>query len=372
MKVLHIANNLNIGGVTTFLKCLLPMVKNAGTEVQILSISSVEDSSISTFSAEGIKVKTLGMCNLYHPITIIKLAMIFKKIQQSNACDLIHVHQSPAQYWVTCASFLTGKRIPLITTEHSASNRRRGKALFKIADAICYAAYAKIISVSHSTEESLLKWQPQLQKRATVIFNGITLTSDSKVVERIPDDMLPGKKIKRIVMAARIAFPKDFYTPIKALCRLDETYHLFFLGDGDQLLLQNLKDYTQATSVSERVHFVGFKRVDPYLAHATVAVLSSRFEGANVFVLESLERQVPAFGSAVEGIKDVLPKEFLFKCGDADELAEKIKTLCENSEAYNKAKKQCVELVKHFDIRDTVQQYLDVYQSLFRTTKINL
>ncbi len=87
----------------------------------------------------------------------------------------------------------------------------------------------------------------------------------------------------------------------------------------------------------------------PFLAEADLVVVPSLFDSYPNVVLEALHVGTPVVASRTGGIPDMLVhEELLFPPGDSAALAEKIRGLVENREAYARVKRLCAERKKDF------------------------
>lgn len=140
---------------------------------------------------------------------------------------------------------------------------------------------------------------------------------------------LPHDKI-RIGMIGRIEFrQKQQHLLIDAISsnpRLAQSCHLTFAGDGpDSLTLTN------------RIHQQGISGnilswCDPALLYQSLhaLVIPSRYEGLPLVMLEALSSGTPVLASNRDGMKDLLPTEWLFQPGSSSALASTIASFIAN------------------------------------------
>lgn len=126
---------------------------------------------------------------------------------------------------------------------------------------------------------------------------------------------------------------KDQVTVCKALPQLfarDPEAHFVFVGNSTDAphLFDECVSLCRQQNISDRVHFLG-KRSDipDVLNSLDLFVLSSRWEGSPISVIEAMMAGVPTVLSDIAPLKEVSGDgEFavLFRTGDADDLAAKL------------------------------------------------
>ena len=177
MKILHTITSLELGGAEKLLTELIPAQISLGYHVEVLIMSDINAVFLDNLKASGVPVHV----SKYNSISSWKNMFEIKKYAKKGKFDVVHSHLTHAQYWTSLASRIdfTKKRI-YVTTEHSTSNNRRHKTIFKIIDRFIYKPYKKIISISPATETSLKKWIKGDEKRFEIIENGVDLSRFSQ------------------------------------------------------------------------------------------------------------------------------------------------------------------------------------------------
>ncbi|MFQ5413455.1 MAG: glycosyltransferase, partial [Phycisphaerae bacterium] len=132
----------------------------------------------------------------------------------------------------------------------------------------------------------------------------------------------------------RLVFVGSLEVPYKALDVLIRAVHrcredgvrLTVVGDGRER--PGLQRLSESLGLAERITFTGRlppgKPIRDALDAADVFVLPSRTEGLPRAMLEAMARGLPCIGSAVGGIRELLPPDDLVPPGDVDALARKI------------------------------------------------
>ncbi len=359
MKILHTITSLELGGAEKLLTELIPAQIAMGHEAELLILCDKNAVFLDNFKLKNIPVHV----SKYNSIKTWKNMFQIKKYAKKGKFDIVHSHLTHAQYWTSLASRIDfGKRI-YITTEHSTSNNRRQKFIFKLIDRFIYKPYKKIISISPATQEELIKWIGGNKKRFEIIENGVDLSRFSQGNKIDLSEYGLDSDDKIIIMISRFHKAKDQDTVIKSLEFLPKIYKLVLVGDGERR--EELEKLTSEKNLSSRVFFLGIRKDIPDLLKTSyVAVQSSIFEGFGITALESMSAGIPTIATDVPGLSAIVKGGgILFPVGDYKKLAKIIFSL-ERNDMYNKIKNSCIEKSKMYDIKITAEKYINLYSSL--------
>ncbi len=359
MKILHTITSLELGGAEKLLTELIPAQIAMGHEAELLILCDKNAVFLDNFKLKNIHVHV----SKYNSIKTWKNMFQIKKYAKKGKFDIVHSHLTHAQYWTSLASRIDfGKRI-YITTEHSTSNNRRQKFIFKLIDRFIYKPYKKIISISPATQEELIKWIGGNKKRFEIIENGVDLSRFSQGNKIDLSEYGLDSDDKIIIMISRFHKAKDQNTVIKSLEFLPKIYKLVLVGDGERR--EELEKLTSEKNLSSRVFFLGIRKDIPDLLKTSyVAVQSSIFEGFGITALESMSAGIPTIATDVPGLSAIVKGGgILFPVGDYKKLAKIIFSL-ERNDMYNKIKNSCIEKSKMYDIKITAEKYINLYSSL--------
>lgn len=353
MKILHVITSLYTGGAEKLMVDLLPRLQVLGNDVELLLFDGTRTPFYDQIDQMGIKINYLAIGgNVYNPLNILRLIKFIKKY------DIVHTHNTACQYYVALAKLFSLANYKLFTTEHSTNNRRRKYKIFKLVDKFIYRKYNGIISISTKATESLNSFIGHNINIFT-IENGINITKFSKLKQT---DFSSHDKI--ITMIAGFREAKDQDTLIQAIKLLPNDYKLWLVGDGERReILENLVAELRLT---ERVKFWGIRSDIPQiLEQSHIVVLSSHWEGLSLSSIEGMASGRPFIASDVDGLREIVNGYgVLFPHQDAEDLANEIKSLCENQEKYNQITKSCQERAKQFDINIMAEKYNEVYYKI--------
>ena len=350
MKILHVITSLHTGGAEHLMVDLLPQLRDLGNEVELLVFDGTRTAFYEELEQRGIKIYTLGIGgNVYHPRNIFKLRKFIGNY------DIIHTHNTACQLFAPIAKLLKFSKAKLVTTEHNATNRRRGKWYLKSIDRWMYARYNHIICIADQTYTNLVDYIGQNPNIST-IYNGVSIERFLLPINNISD-----KKDVIITMVSAFREQKDQDTLVKALKELPENYRLKLAGDG--VRRPKVEELANILGVANRVDFLGIRTDIPeILKSSDVIVLSSHWEGLSLSSIEGMASGRPFIASDVDGLREVVKDAgILFPHGDYKQLAKEIGQLCTNPVHYNDVVHKCQERAKQFDISIMAKKYNELY-----------
>lgn len=356
MKVLNIITSMRMGGAEKLLSEMLPIMRKKGCEVDLLLFDGVETELVETLIKSGVKVFSFGKnVNVYNPKFILKLIPYLKEY------DVVHTHNTACQLFaaVACTLIKNKQKRPLmITTEHSTTNRRRNKPLFRRIDYWMYSRYNHIVAISEKAKEKLNEYLGTASIYVDLVFNGVNLEAFKKEcdikLKKDDEDVV-------VTMVAAFRKGKDQMTLIKAINLLPSNYHLCLVGDGEQRAAN--EKFASELGIENRVHFLGIRNdVVAILKASDVVVMSSEYEGLSLSSIEGLASGAPFIASDVDGLHEITSGAgLLFTLGDAKGLSDIILKLMNDNDLYVNTVDACINRSKQFDIETTVNRYLDLY-----------
>lgn len=358
-KRLAIVNhNLGSGGAEKLIYDMALELKNINIKFSIILLTNVNDIYGKKLQEAGIDVVYLSdKWDIYNPKNIFKLKKILKKY------DVIHTHTYSAQLWTAFASLFLDKNKKYITTEHSTSNRRRKKKIFKYLDKWMYRQYDTIVSITKNIQESLELWlDNKNSSKYKIIKNGINLNDYLSVKPKSREKEGFVIEENLIIMVGRFTEAKNHETLLKALKELPRSYKVLLAGEGE--LKKKIQNLVEELALCDRVKFLGYRSDIPEIIKmCNIGVLSSNWEGMPLSAIEIMALEVPFLGSNVAGIKDLVNnKLMLFENGDSKELKEKILELEKKKELRDEIILKGKIISQKYDIAGVIKSYIEIYE----------
>jgi glycosyltransferase involved in cell wall biosynthesis len=167
---------------------------------------------------------------------------------------------------------------------------------------------------------------------------------------------------------------KDQLTVCKALPKLfarNPTAQFVFVGSsaGAQTLFDECVDLCRQQKISDRVHFLGQRADIPDVLNSLdLFVLSSRWEGSPIAVMEAMMMGIPTVLSDIEPLKEVSgggKYAVLFGEGDADDLASKLIQLAGEPETCSRLAGEARQwAMSQFSIESHISNLKQLYSAL--------
>jgi len=355
MKVLHVINSLAAGGAERLVSDLLPRLRTAGIDTELLVLDARGDAFSEALVQAGVPVRFARPrgANPYSPARMSDIGRAARELEP----DLVHAHLAPAFHW--CALGLHG--IPLVATEHATKNRRMGNPLLRRFERSCYWRYAGIACVSKDTAQALVEWTGLPTERFPVIPNGIP-------IERFTHNGRPAADVsawlagrKGIAMTARLIPAKGHEVAIRALASLPEDLCMVFIGDGPER--PKLEELSRKLGVGPRCLFLGSRADVPEILEACDLYLQASYaEGFGIAALEAMAAGLPVVASEAPGLGDLVRGAgTLFPAGDAGACAAAIGNLISNGVEMEKRRDLGRDRAREYSIEGCAERYATLY-----------
>jgi glycosyltransferase involved in cell wall biosynthesis len=218
-----------------------------------------------------------------------------------------------------------------------------------------------IIAVSKGAADDLAQVAKIPRQRIQVIYNPIiTPRLHAKIKENLEHSWFTPGGPPVILAIGRLSTQKDFGTLIQAFSRIRRTRpaRLFILGEGEKR--PELEALVRRLNLISDVSMPGFvSNPYPFIAKASLFVLSSRWEGLPTVLVEALYCATPIVSTdCPSGPREILrggQYGCLVPVGDVASLAQAI-------EAILKSKGSCPprESVQRFEVETAVNQYMSI------------
>lgn len=226
-----------------------------------------------------------------------------------------------------------------------------------------YARADKIICVSNYVLNDLAEHFGAPREKMVTIYNSVDIDKVRRLADAVANPY-PGLG-PHFVAAGRLTLQKGFDLLLDAMAVVRRTLplaRLTILGEGP--LDSDLQQQRERLGLTEVVRFIGFQSNPyPYLRHADLLVLSSRYEGMPNVVLEALALGTPVVAvDCSGGVKEILAgcmMGWLVPTSDARRLAETI-ILGLASRTASRPPEDLEEFLGKFRIERMIREYEDL------------
>lgn len=226
----------------------------------------------------------------------------------------------------------------------------------KPVNALLLRASDKYLAISSGIKRELIK-RGVSQKDIGLVFNPVNTVTSHSLIDS------PQKAFLDLVYIGRFDYDgqKNVSEMFMALANVKKAYRLRIYGQGkDQAKLKKLAN---SLSIASKITFKGFSPdVWSEIKHADALLLSSKFEGLPLVLIESIAHGLPVISSncptGPEDIVQELKNGFLYEMGEINQFAECIENIKRIRAAYTP--KEIAATVRQFD----VNKYVDRFMSL--------
>jgi len=217
--------------------------------------------------------------------------------------DVVHTHL-PHACWLARWSRLAAPSRVLVDTVHTSSIGTRGRQL-----GYRWSGWLSdnVTAVSQIVAETYFRARMATADKLAVVPNGVDADAwrpDAAVKTELRNELNPEGNFLWFA-AGRLDPVKDYPTLLMAMFEVPESARLVIAGSGP--LEEELLRLSTRLGLERRVKFIGFDRdVLRWMQTADGFVLSSRWEGLPMSLLEAAACAMPALATDVPGTREVI------------------------------------------------------------------
>jgi len=289
-----------IGGAEQQTILLAQGLQARGWQVSVVALSGSESPACAALLAHGVTFLSLCMRNgLADPRGWIR----FHRWLRRTKPDIVHAHLSHAAWLARWSRLAVPVRV-LVDTLHSSSTGTKGRRL-----GYHFSKWLpdRVTAVSHAVAETHLAAHMVRPRYFQVLPNGIDpgqWQPDAMVRSSVRQEF--GLEDSFVWFAAgRLEAVKDYPTLLRAFAATPESARLIIAGDGP--LAEGLRSLSRQLGIEHRVSFLGFEpNVLRWMQSADGFVLTSRWEGLPMALLEASASALPAVVTDIPGTSEVM------------------------------------------------------------------
>ncbi len=317
-SIFHIITTLNRGGAENQLLVLVKEQVENGFDVHVTYLKGNPElrAELET-SGATVHSELAEHSPLIQPL-------IFRGLIKGRGA-VVHAHLPRAEL----VGALTPAHFTFFTSRHNSEPFFPGapRIISNLLSRLVEIRATKIIAISEAVKSFLIsRGEVANCNKVTVILYGYrpSLLRDAGKIGSSSGDLAIGT-------VSRLADQKDIPTLLRAFSNHREkgnNSQLYIVGDGKSA--EDLNALTQDLSLRDSVHFLGrSSQVMNFLIGLDVFVLTSKYEGFGMVLLEAMDARVPIVASRNSAIPEVLGEGFpgLCETGNFVEFSQKMASL---------------------------------------------
>ena len=367
MKLLFLITGLAYGGAETQLVNLATSLKKRGWDVRVVSMLSPQ-AFTEELKEAGIPLSTL---NMHRGVADPRAVFGLVKMLREWRPDIVHSHMVHANLLARIARIFY--RIPvLICTAHNIDEGGRWREVaYRLTDFLADLT----TNVSQAAVERYIRVGAVPKGKIIFVPNGIDIS-------RFKPDRDTGRRLRNELgidnyfvwlAVGRFDVQKDYPNLLHALYKVAEKFNdalLLIAGDGP--LRPDMEELTRKLGLDKQVRFLGICRNIPELMNAADAfVLSSRWEGFGLVLVEAMACQLPVVATDSGGPREILnggTLGFLVPPGDSEALATAMGKMMALPKAERRAmgKAGRAHIQANYSLERVVDQWEELYRQLLQ------
>ena len=361
MKVLFCINKLGsgsgIGGAERLVVDDINEMLKRGISVRLLTFKN--ESKFSLSSESKLDKKYWSTIHFSTPFNIFAWVKTYQYIKEEKP-DVVFSHLWFSNGIIRIICKIAGVR-NVISFEHNVYDAVKTEKMY-VVDRFLNRWCKKIVAVSNAVKNSLIEHGID-ENRIIVIHNGIDIYKyNKKPNPKIKEDLSIPQDAFIFLTIGRLIPQKGIDVLLKAFAKIQNNPHLIIVGSGIEE--ENLKKLAKELGVESRVSFLGIRHDIPdVLATSNCFILSSRYEGLGIVVLEAMAASKPIIISDFEAGKDMIDNNvsgLIIKRENVEELSSAMMKLMSDVSLRENLSKKAFEKVQEFSIENHVNKILSL------------
>jgi len=306
-----------------------------------------------------------------YPPYDLSLASKMAEVARKENLDILHVHYAiPHAICAILAKQMIGGNIKVVTTLHGTDITVLGYDP-SLKELIRFGIESSDVVTAVSNSLALETYKlVEPKKEINTVYNFI----DERVYRRMDVSELKEhygikEHEKVIIHVSNFREVKRVPDIIKAFQKIQEKVpsKLLLVGDGPEFNV--VCKMVKSLNLKEKVLFLGKREnVEELYSISDLTLLLSSKESFGLVLLEAMACGVPAIGTSVGGIPEVISNGengFICEVGNIPDISEKAIMLLTNKELHKKMSANASRIVfEKFNSEKIVREYEDIYYSL--------
>ncbi len=373
LPVLHVIARLPVGGVE---QQLFTVVKHYDRERFTPIVCSLSDKGPIGAEMESAGIEVISLGSLRHTFNWATVTTL-TRIMRERRVTVVRTHQYHANLYGRLAAI--GARVPCIVASVHNTYTRDRKLHRRMINHILSRFADRVVAVSESVRQDIIKYDHLPKDKVIVIRNGIDLESfqnrersavrsEFRIMDGVPVvgtvGRLTAQKGQRYLIEAFSQLAPDFPTAV-----------LMVVGEGP--LKGDLQAYAGRLGISDRVIFTGLRRDIPQsLAGMDIFVLPSLWEGMPNALIEAMAAGKAVVTTDFASAREIINSDrlgILVPPQDSSAIARSIASLLRDTTRSRRLGEAARETVRsRFSITRTVETYCSLFIEIMDGKGVNV
>ena len=360
-KVTHLITTIERGGAEKQLLTLASEQVKSGIKVEVIFLKGKPELK-KEFEESGVEVNQFLVGKSY----LNQISLLTKHLRKNPSP--VHAHLPKAEL---LAAIVVANKYFIFTRHNSEPFWPGGPRIISnlLSRFVCKRA-SQGIAISNAVKSFLIK-RGEIPNDYTidVVYYGFQKDSstNSAGLKSIANLMTSQSSIFKIGTIGRLVPQKDYPTLLSAFSNVLEKLpdaELYVAGEG--YLQKDLIKLSKSLGVNGKVHWLGkTEYINDFLSKINLFILPSKYEGFGLVLLEAMVAMKPIIAANNSAIPEVLGKSYegLFSTGDANALAQHIKTAINDKDFSKRLVKSYSSQLDFFDPNKMNRNIENVYSN---------
>lgn len=330
------------GGAESLMRTLITELDGYPYDIEVFTLRAPDATRVGDFEARGVFVHTFPARRLVDPMRFVR----FLRAIRSGGFDVLHTNLPAANVLgLLCGRML---RIPVVVVLHNSETSADAHWYHgRLERCLIHRFASRVIAVGERTARSRQEVLPgmTIEVLPNAVAPSAPLTPDERLALRASVMANPDRRL--LLTVGRLTEQKahgDLIDAFRLVRSRRDDVELLIAGRGD--LEDELRRSVADLDLADVVHVPGMRHdVRSLMRAADAFVMSSRWEGLPVALLEAMEAGLPVASTDVGDIPEVLRRGagVLVPPGAPDELARAIDDVLELPSGAGEANRRIVE-----------------------------
>lgn len=355
IRIIHITNNLEFGGVQKIIFQLCKGTKDSFNKVIVASAGGVYVNRLNKIGIEHVNIPDICSKN---PVNIIKIYRILDSLIDKYNINVIHCHHRMAVLFAK----LFSRKVKIIYNNHTIYSDKPILTHFLLKG-------TSIIADGVQAKRNVTDFFRIKNENVLTINNAVdSYNGEYHAVPEIESARDNGSFI--VLNASRFHPQKGlgyFIAAANIIAKKGYNIEFFLVGDGPQR--NEIINMINRFGIKDNIVLLGFRKdIKNVISQCDVLVMTSIYEGLPLTPMEAFSVKKAVIATNVDGNREVVEDNYnglLADSKDSESIASKIEELYFNRHKLNELSQNAYSsFINKFSEKPFIENYLKFYASL--------